>query len=63
MSLTQQLLVTFKRDIASLRLIPSDGGRFEITADGVTIFSKLAEERFPEPEEVLEALRKHHASP
>lgn len=35
------------------KLVPGSGGEFEITLDGRLIFSKRAEGRFPDPEEVL----------
>ena len=34
-------------------LVPSHGGRFEVTVDGELVFSKLAEGHFPENDEVL----------
>ena len=37
-------------------LLPSHGGRFEVTVDGELIFSKLAEGRFPEEKEILERI-------
>ncbi len=37
-------------------LLPSHGGRFEVTVDGELIFSKLAEGRFPEEREILEKI-------
>ncbi len=37
-------------------LLPSHGGRFEVTVDGELIFSKLAEGRFPEEKEILEKI-------
>lgn len=37
-------------------LIASSGGVFEVVADGDLIFSKRAEGRFPEEEEVLRPL-------
>jgi selT/selW/selH-like putative selenoprotein len=43
--------------VESLRLIPSGGGRFEVTANGQAVYSKAATGRFPEPAEVLEKLR------
>jgi selT/selW/selH-like putative selenoprotein len=36
--------------------LPADGGRFEVTVDGKLIFSKVAEGRFPENEEILSKL-------
>jgi selT/selW/selH-like putative selenoprotein len=39
-------------------LIQGSGGVFDVVADGELIFSKHKENRFPEHEEILEALRK-----
>jgi len=38
-------------------LIPSGGGVFEIVADGELIHSKKATRRFPNPGEIVTALR------
>ena len=38
-------------------LVASKGGRFEISMDGREVFSKVAEDRFPEPGEVVTRLR------
>ncbi len=38
-------------------LVASRGGRFEISVDGREVFSKIAEDRFPEPGEVVTRLR------
>lgn len=43
--------------IASFTLIPSSGGRFEITIDGELIYSKLQTGRFPDTAEVAEHVR------
>ena len=43
--------------VESLRLIPSGGGRFEVTVNGQVVYSKAATGRFPEPAEVLEKLQ------
>jgi len=40
-----------------LTLIPSDGGRHEITVDGELIYSKLKTGRHPEIEEIKKAIR------
>ena len=40
------------------KLIPSSGGRFEVTVDGTTVFSKHALRRHAEPGEILESIRK-----
>tara|TARA_Y100000590_G_C14922255_1_gene714278 strand:+ start:343 stop:519 length:177 start_codon:yes stop_codon:yes gene_type:complete len=56
--LAEQLLKDFKQDIEAFTLIPSSGGRFEVTLDGDLIYSKLQEERFPEYNEVEPHLKK-----
>jgi len=48
---------TFGQKFGSLTLIPSDGGRFEVSLDGKLIFSKLATGRFPENKEVLDQIK------
>ncbi len=48
-----ELLNFYHKDIAELRLIPSTGGRFEVSLNGKLIFSKLVEERFPDPKELI----------
>ena len=52
MSLTEELIKAYKRDISSLVLIPSDGGCFEVKKNDVLVFSKLGADRFPEAGEV-----------
>ncbi len=50
-------MVEFKQGFESLTLIPGGGGCFEIKADDDLLFSKLKEDRFPEPEEAKELIR------
>ena len=50
--MTAQMLKEFKQDIESLTLIPSGGGRFEVTVDGELVYSKLKEGKFPEYAEI-----------
>jgi selenoprotein W-related protein len=52
----EEILKAKTNQISSLRLVPSSGGVFEVTAAGRTIFSKKATGRRPEPGEVLSAL-------
>jgi selenoprotein W-related protein len=51
--LSARLLERFKQKIASLELIPSKGGCFEVQADGELIYSKLREGRFPDESQIL----------
>ena len=50
--MTEQLLKEFKQDIEGLLLIPSTGGRFEVTVNGDLVYSKLKVGRFPEYDEI-----------
>lgn len=43
---------THKRNIASLTLIPTDGGAFEVKKNDRLVYSKLAVKRFPEDGEI-----------
>ena len=40
-----------------MRLIPSSGGRFEITVNGRKIYSKLETGEFPDPDAILRQVR------
>jgi selenoprotein W-related protein len=53
-----ELLKHYEHLIEDVRLIPSDGGRFEVTVNGQLLFSKLALHRHAEPGEVLGMVRK-----
>ncbi len=54
MSLAEELLKSFKRDVDELVLVPTDGGAFEVEKNGKLLFSKLTAERFPDDGEVME---------
>ena len=58
MSLAEELLKNYEHLIDSLMLIPSDGGKFEVTANGQLLYSKLATHRHAELGEVLGLVRK-----
>jgi selenoprotein W-related protein len=53
--LTEKLITELKDKIKKLVLVPSDGGRFEVSVNGKLVFSKLETGRFPEYQEI----RKH----
>ncbi|MBL9034270.1 MAG: SelT/SelW/SelH family protein [Rhodospirillaceae bacterium] len=53
----QELLTTFDGELAEVALIPGTGGVFEVSVDGVTIWSRKAEGRFPELKELKQRLR------
>ena len=58
MSLTEELLKHYEHLVEEIKLIPSEGGRFEITVNGQLLYSKLALHRHAEPGEVLGLVRK-----
>jgi selenoprotein W-related protein len=57
-SLTEELLKHYEHVIVELKLVPSDGGRFEVTVNGQLLYSKLQTHRHAEPGEVLGLVRK-----
>jgi len=46
-------LERFETEIETLTLIPSDGGRYEVTVNGKLIYSKEATGRHADPGEVV----------
>jgi selenoprotein W-related protein len=52
--LTTKLLTQFKQQISDLKLIPSKGGCFEVTADGELVYSKLRTGKFPDEQAILD---------
>jgi selenoprotein W-related protein len=57
-SLTEELLKDYEHVIESLTLIPSDGGRFEVSVNGQMVYSKLQTKRHAEAGEVLNLISK-----
>ncbi len=58
MSLAGELLKNYEHVIESVTLVPSDGGRFEVSANGKLIYSKLQTKRHAEAGEVLGLIHK-----
>ena len=58
MSLAEELLKNYEHLIETLVLVPSDGGRFEVTINGQLLYSKMATHRHAEAGEVLGLVRK-----
>ncbi len=56
--MTEALLNEFKRDIKRLELVPSDGGRFEVSLDGKLVYSKLQTGEFPKDAAVVKEIKK-----
>jgi selenoprotein W-related protein len=56
--LADDLLKNFEPEIESITLVPSNGGRYEISVNGQLIFSKLQTGRHAEPDEVVRLFKK-----
>lgn len=56
--MTVDLLKEFEPELAEVTLVPSDGGRYEVTVDGKLIYSKLQTGRHAEPGEVVKLVKK-----
>jgi selenoprotein W-related protein len=46
-----------KQTLGSVTLIPSAGGRFEVTLGKEVIYSKLRTGTFPDPDEIVAQIR------
>lgn len=55
--MAQELLTTFSEEIGELALQPGTGGVFEVRVDGVLVWSRKDEGRFPEMKELKQRLR------
>ena len=53
-----ELLKNYEHVIETITLVPSDGGKFEVTANGQLLYSKLGTHRHAEPGEVLGLVKK-----
>jgi selenoprotein W-related protein len=56
--LAAELIREFEPHIESFTIVPSDGGRFELTANGKLLYSKLATHRHAEPGEIKGLVQK-----
>jgi selenoprotein W-related protein len=52
LALTRELVDGWAHVLREIALLPSSGGRFEVTLDGELIFSKAALDRHAEPGEI-----------
>lgn len=53
-----ELLKHYEHLIETITLVPSDGGKFEVSVNGRLVYSKLETHRHAEPGEVLGLVRK-----
>ncbi len=52
-----ELLKHYEHLIEEIKLIPSDGGTFEVTVNGQLVYSKLSTHRHAAPGEILGLVR------
>ena len=50
--MTDKLIKDLKARIKRLVLVPSDGGRFEVSINGSLVYSKLQTGKFPDYQEI-----------
>ena len=48
-----ELVKQYEHVIEEIKLVPSDGGKFEVTVNGRLLYSKLQTHRHAEPGEVV----------
>lgn len=51
-----KVLPKFKQRLDEIILVPSDGGRFEISLDGDLLYSKVETGSFPDEDEIVETI-------
>jgi len=57
-SLADELLKNYEHVIESVALVPSDGGKFEVSVNGDLVYSKLQTKRHAEAGEILNLVSK-----
>jgi selenoprotein W-related protein len=57
--LVAELLEKFEPQIKAITLVPSDGGRFEVTVNDKLLYSKRDTHRHAEPGEVVRLVKKY----
>jgi selenoprotein W-related protein len=50
-------ILSLKQKIGSVKLVPSAGGAFEITVNGIRLYSKLDSGEFPNTDAIMKAIR------
>ncbi len=63
LDLAREVIDQWADRLTAVRLVPSSGGRFEVTLDGDLIFSKAKLDRHAEPGELSAILRDRIGAP
>jgi selenoprotein W-related protein len=50
-------ILSLKQRVGSVKLVPSSGGAFEITVNGIRLYSKLDSGDFPNTDTIMKAIR------
>ena len=58
MSLVQEVLKDYEHVIEGITLVPSDGGKFEVSVNGELVYSKVQTKRHAEAGEILGLISK-----
>jgi selenoprotein W-related protein len=61
--LAAKILNHFKQQVADLKLIPSGGGCFELSANGKLLYSKRQTGEFPDEDKMIKALESQAKKP
>jgi selenoprotein W-related protein len=59
LALTEALMKTFRHELAEIEIIPWYDGSFDVTVDGELVHSMYRDGWFPDPNMVIEAVRRH----
>jgi len=57
-SLANDLIKNFEPSIEAITLVPSDGGKLEVSVNDQLLYSKLKTGRHPDPGEVVQLVQK-----
>ena len=63
LALAQALMVRFRHELSEIELIPWEDGAFDVVVDGELVHSMFREGSFPEHSLVIEAVKRHQATP
>jgi selenoprotein W-related protein len=63
LELARELVDGWAHELREIRLVPSSGGRFEVSLDGEVVFSKAALERHAEPGEIAATIESRVGPP
>lgn len=55
--MAQELLTTFESDLNRVSLVPGTSGIFEVRLNNEVVFSRKAQQRFPESKELKQLIR------